>query len=70
MNVYAIHAYGNYGGGMAVVAAPSKEIATELAQKKENSVWNVNYLEPNDIEILPVEYEGLPCVLTSFETGE
>ena len=70
MNVYAIKAYGNYGGGMAVVAADSESDATALAKKINDPTWNVRYGEPDDVEMLPCVCDGPPRVLTHYETGE
>ena len=70
MNVYAIKAYGIYGGGMAVVAADSEEDAKTLASKAENSVWNVRYGRPETVELLPCTYKGTAQVLAHYETGE
>ena len=41
MNVYAIKAYGTYGGGMAVVAADSADEAKALAAQADGIGWAV-----------------------------
>ena len=70
MNVYAIKAYGNYGGGMAVVAAGSESEAKELAEKAEKSLWRVRYGAPESADLLPLVCEGPARVLAHYETGE
>lgn len=70
MKVYAIKAYGRGGGGMAIVAANSKVEACVLAQEEENSMWQVDYETPEEIELLPCECAGQARVLTHYETGE
>jgi hypothetical protein len=69
MNVYAIKGDGYDGGGLAIVAAKNEKEAIEIASHIE-SYWNVNYTEYQNIEKLPVQYNGEPKVLISFETGE
>lgn len=70
MNVYAIKAYGSYGGGMAVVAADSEDDAKALAEKAENSYWCVRYGSPGSVDLLPLVCEGPARVLVHYETGE
>ena len=70
MNVYAIKANGNYGGGMAVVAAESEREARVLADKAEDSTWRVNYDSPESVELLPCVCDGPARVLVHYETGE
>lgn len=70
MNVYAIKADGNYGGGMAVVAADSEDDAKALAENGARSIWNVRYGKPIEVELLPCVCDGPPRVLTYYETGE
>ena len=70
MNIYAIKAYGNYGGGMAVVAADSEDEAKALADKAEESYWNVRYGKPESVDLLPCVCEGPARVLIHYETGE
>ena len=70
MNIYAIKAYGTYGGGMAIVAAKSEEEAKNLAEAAEKSSWAVRYGKPESVEILPLSFKGSPRVLAHYETGE
>lgn len=70
MNVYAIKAYGNYGGGMAVVAADSEDEAKSVADKIQDSIWRVRYGKPESVELLPCVCGGVARVLEHFETGE
>lgn len=70
MKVFAIKAYGNYGGGMSVVAANDEDEAKKIAEAAERSCWNVRYGKPESIEILPVSVAGEPRVLVHYETGE
>ncbi len=70
MNVYAIKAFGVYGGGMAVVAAESEGEAKALAETAEASYWSVRYGKPESVELLPCACEGPARVLVHYETGE
>lgn len=70
MKVYAIEAYGNYGAGMAVIAADSKEEAIAIAEKIDGNIWNVRYGKPTNVQLLPCICDGPARVLTHFETGE
>ena len=70
MNVYAIKAYGYYGGGMAVVVADSEDEAKAVANKAEASIWNVRYGDPESVELLPCLCDGPARVLAHYETGE
>ena len=70
MNVYAIKAYGNYGGGMAVVAADSEDEAKAVADKTKDSIWHVRYGRPESVELLPCACEGPARVLAHYEAGE
>lgn len=70
MNVYAIKAYGTYGGGMAVVAAKSEDEAKALAEKAEDSYWAVRYGTPQSVELMPCKCGGPARVLVHYETGE
>lgn len=67
MKLFAIEGYGNYGGGMAVVRAETKERAIELASKIYDPDWNTDYSKPRDVVELDDDGEG---VLHHFETGE
>ena len=68
-SVYAIKAYGSYGGGMAIVAATSEAEAKGLATGLDMQ-WCTRYHEPESVELLPVSYAGTPRVLANYETGE
>lgn len=69
LTVYAIKAYGMYGGGMAIVGATTEDEAKRLATGLDTN-WNTRYHEPESVVILPVTYSGDPSVLTHYETGE
>lgn len=69
MKVWAIKAYGNYGGGMAIVAADDAQMACTLANQAESSVWHVDYQRPESVEELPLQAE-VAGVLAHYETGE
>lgn len=69
MTVFAIKASGNYSGGMAVVAANSKERAIEMAGTIRN-IFNVRYDRPDEVDVLPVVYNGPEKLLTHYEMGE
>ena len=70
MNVWAITAYGHYGGGMAVVAADSKDEAIGIADKIVDEMWRVRYGEPDSVDLLPCACDGPARVLAHYETGE
>lgn len=70
MNVYSVKAYGNYGGGMAVVAAKDEDEAIELASRIVDHSWHTAYGLPQEVIILPCVYNGIPMALDHFETGE
>jgi len=70
MNVYSIKANGHYGGGMAVVVADSEDEAKTVADKVEDSIWNVRYREPESVDLLPCVCDGPARVLAHYETGE
>lgn len=70
MNVYAIKAYGNYGGGMAIVAAESDVDAIAIADTIEARGWHVRYGQPESVEWLPCPCAGPARVLTHYEIGE
>lgn len=71
LNVYAIKATGNFGGGLAVVAASSKAEAIALASHIEDQIWRVRYCTPDHVETLLGAWSaGPPRVLTHYETGE
>ena len=67
--VFAIKAYGNYGGGMAIVAAVDEDEAKRLATGLDE-MWHTRYHAPESIMRLPVEYRGPSAVLANYETGE
>lgn len=70
MKVFTIKAYGNFGGGIAIVAAESSDDAIALAAAIENPGWQVDYSDPEQVDTLPVTYEGAARVLEHYETGE
>lgn len=70
MNVYSIHAYGNYAGGMAVIAAENEKQAIDLIMKSDNSIFSIDWNKPEKMLILPVQYDGKAGVLDYYVTGE
>lgn len=70
MNVYSIKAYGNYGGGMAIVAAENEDDAKKIAGKIKDLIWRTDYASPNEINLMRCSFQGEACVLDHFETGE
>lgn len=69
MKVYALKADGNYGGGMAIVAAPNPRRARQLATGIDKT-WHTRY-HSADAEELPITYKGKRAkVLVHYETGE
>ena len=77
MKVWAIKARGYYSGGMAIVAADDAQTACRLANHAEGnvwhgrwqSIWNVDYLQPESVEELPLQAE-VEGVLAHYEMGE
>lgn len=67
MKLFAIQAWGNYGGGVAIVCAESKEEAIAFASKIRDRTWNTDYARPQDVVELAPTATG---VLYNFETGE
>jgi hypothetical protein len=69
MKLYAIKAWGNYGGGVVIVRAKDEQAAREYAGKWRggSSSWNVRYEKPDETEELTLIGEG---VIYNFETGE
>lgn len=70
MIVYSIHAYGNYAGGMAIVAAENEKQAIALITKSDNSIFTIEWDKPEKMMILPVQYDGRAGVLDFHVTGE
>ena len=68
MKLFAIQAYGNYGGGVVVVRAETKERAIELASKINDSTWHTRYHKPTEVVELPAGAEDQ--ILYHYETGE
>ena len=69
LTVYAIKAHGNYGGGMAIVAATDKGEAELLAAPLDRQ-WHTRFDAPESVDVLPVQCEGEPRVLAWYATGE
>lgn len=68
MKLFVIQAFGNYGGGVAVVRAKSEKHAREMAAGiVQRGSWNVRYEKPEEVFELAPTAEG---VLYHFETGE
>ena len=70
MKVFTIKAYGELGGGIAIVAADCSDDAIALAAAIENPGWKVDYGDPEQVDTLPVIYEGTARALEHYETGE
>lgn len=70
MNLYTLKARGNYGGGMAVVAAADEQRARELASTIRDSTWQTDYRNAYEVTLLRVHYVDKEGVLDHFETGE
>lgn len=67
MKLFAIQAYGRYGGGWALVRANDEARARELAATIRESYWHTRYDKPDEVIELPSAGEG---VLHHWETGE
>lgn len=71
LNVYAIKASGNYGGGCAIVAHNTPELAIRQALAIRDTLWKTDYSVPNEVTLLEgVQADGEPRVLTHYEMGE
>ena len=71
MNLWAIEAGGNYGGGVAFVAAETMTRAKELAAGiTPNTAWNIRWGKPDDVVLLRGDFSGHEGVLHHYGTGE
>jgi hypothetical protein len=73
VNVYAIKARGIFGGGMAIVAAPTRGAAMQIAANCiQDDLWCTDYTEPTEVELFSAVQcnTEVPLVLVHFETGE
>lgn len=69
LKVFAIKAYGQWAGGMAIVAAKDKEEAKELASKIPNN-YRIRYGNPESVETIDAVSDGCSRVLAHYEIGE
>ena len=70
MRLYAIEATGHYGGGCAIVAAESEEIARKLAANIPGGSWKVRYDEPEQVRLIASNVSGPATTLYHYEMGE
>ncbi len=70
MNVFQIEGYGNYGGGLAIIAASNKVQARALASTIKDTQWDTNYIDGELSQLDDVVAHGYARVITHFETGE
>lgn len=71
MKIYSVRAYGNYGGGIAFVAADDEHEARALAAEISDTIWKTRYRTPEDVSPVTGEVTGLLAgVIDHFETGE
>lgn len=70
MNLYAVKAHGDWGGGMAVVIANDAAQAKQVAAMIRDDIWATDYAHPEEVVGLPGIVSGPPRVVTHFETGE
>jgi hypothetical protein len=68
MKLFAIQAYGNYGAGVAIVRAETKERAIELASKINDRNWQTDYGRPE--EVIELYDGGGEGVMHHWEHGE
>ncbi len=71
MKVYAIVGRGSFGGGLAVVAAHSREAAKKTASAIRDETWGTDYGN-GEVTLLPgvTSDRSIPSVLTHYETGD
>lgn len=69
MKLYSIKAYGNYGGGMAIVAAKNEGRARVIVNEVPQDIWNVRYHSPQSVNEIGIT-DGEERVLDHYETGE
>ena len=68
MKLFTVQAWGNYGGGFAVVRAENEERAREIAARIPGGDWNVRYSKSERVdELFDSGGEGVLC---NWETGE
>jgi len=65
--LFAIQAYGTYGGGWALVFAVDEARARKIASTIKDSIWFTRYDDPSEVVELALDGEGL---LYHYETGE
>jgi hypothetical protein len=70
MNIYAIEAFGKWGGGCAIVAADSEAEAIKTAQTQVKSHWNVDFNLQSQVKTLLYGICCGPCLLHFYEMGE
>lgn len=71
MKIFSVRAWGNWGGGIAFVAANDEQEARALAAAVTDPTWKTNYRKPESVEPVTGDVIGLtPGVIDHFETGE
>lgn len=70
LSVYSVIGDGQYGGGMAIVAASTPEEARSVAGTIRDDMWLTDYLNARQTNALPLIFDGEPCVIAHYETGE
>lgn len=68
MKIFKIEGYGNYAGGVILVAANSAEQAAEMGNGLSGTTWNVTFKAKDAVEVSGVYTE--PTVILHYETGE
>jgi hypothetical protein len=69
VKVFALMAFGHYGGGMAIIAAETAEEAKGIGASIHDKMWGTDYREPYRIEELPLQ-AAEAGVIVHHETGE
>lgn len=71
MRVFRIEGRGNYGAGMAIVAARDMARAKHFASLEINdSAWYTDYKNGNAMSLDGLMWHGSEGVITHFEYGE
>lgn len=71
MNIFSVRAWGNWGGGVAFVAANTEDEARALAAEIVDPTWKTNYRKPSEVAEVATDVLNLkPGVIDHFETGE
>lgn len=70
LDVYAVEAYGHFGGGVAIVAAITADEAIKIAFEQCKTGCSAEYNKPSKVLKLQADSQGAPRVLHFYEMYE